>query len=642
MSLIRFNLTGIVGDRLQAVRSNWLLEAPHANPAMLEIFDDRDVMPYRDLLPWSGEFAGKYLTSAVQVYCLTRDQRMRRELESFVSRLIQRQDADGYLGPWPADSRLTNYSPVHGPPGEGLLTWDTWGHYHITLGLLLWQEAAAVPQALRSAALATACRMADLLCSRYLDAPPGKLLVDSGYSEMNLAPVHSLALLYRKTRKPEYLKMALQIVEEFSAQKDGVPIAGDYLRQPLAGKEFYETPKPRWESLHPVMGLAELYRLTHNQDFRTAFERIWWSIRDHDRHNNGGFSSGEQATGNPFDPRPIETCCTIAWMAMSVEMLKLQTAAFAASPSPIPPGAALSRASVCVADELELSTLNSVLGMHHVSGRWATYNTPSDGTRFASAHQIVFQARPGSPELNCCSVNSPRGLGMIGDWAVLRNSAGVFLNYYGPGSIRLPARRGLRLELVQETRYPLEPRLRLLVNPSSPAEFTLHLRIPGWSVHTHLSLNGEALPEPTPGEYLALKRLWQPGDCLEIEFDFNPRFWKGERECEGMTSIYRGPLLLALDQRYNRHLYRTNASTQLPMDAGKVYPPWAADIWKLHTFSLPVPAIKFERLHFSPAAWDDWLPPGLLLSVPLRDGRRAFLCDYASAGQTGSLYRSWL
>ncbi len=628
----RLNLTGIVGDRLQAVSENWLLEVPHANPAILEIFNDRDIQPYRDLLPWSGEFAGKYLTSAVQVYRLTREPRLRRELAAFVSGLIRRQDADGYLGPWPAESRLTNISSVHGPPGEGLLTWDTWGHYHISLGLLLWHEATK-----DAAAFLATSRIADLICTRYLDAPPGKRLVDSGYSEMNLAPAHSLAILYRKTRKPEYLRMALQIVDEFAAQKDGAPLAGDYLRQPLEGKEFYETPKPRWESLHPIMGLAELYRLTRKPEFRTAFERIWWSIRNHDRHNNGGFSSGEQATGDPFDPRPIETCCTIAWLAMSVEMLKLQVAAYAAAPSP-----ALSRAAACAADELELSNLNSVLGMHHASGRWATYNTPSDGTRFASAHQIVFQARPGSPELNCCSVNSPRGLGLIGDWAVLQNAAGVFLNYYGPGRMLLPKRRGISLELLQETRYPLEPRLRLLVNPSSPLEFKLHLRIPGWSAHTRISLNGEALPEPAPGDYAVLSRLWQPGDNLEIEFDFSPRFWQGERECAGMTSLYRGPLLLALDQRYNRHIYRAGGAHPLPMDAGEVFPPWAADIWKLHTFTLPVPPVKFDHLHFSPATWEDWLPPYLLVSVPLRDGRRAFLCDYASAGQTGSLYRSWL
>ena len=53
-----------------------------------------------------------------------------------------------------------------------------------------------------------------------------------------------------------------------------------------------------------------------------------------------------------------------------------------------------------VADEIELSTLNSVTGLHSHTGRWVTYNTPMEGVRRASAHDIVFQAKEGSPELN--------------------------------------------------------------------------------------------------------------------------------------------------------------------------------------------------------------------------------------------------
>src|SRR5690349_17961310 len=69
----QLHLHGITADYLQAVTRQWLLTAPDANPAMLEMFRDRDRQPLRSLEPWAGEFAGKYLLSAVQVFRVTHD-----------------------------------------------------------------------------------------------------------------------------------------------------------------------------------------------------------------------------------------------------------------------------------------------------------------------------------------------------------------------------------------------------------------------------------------------------------------------------------------------------------------------------------------------------------------------------------------
>ena len=514
---------GLVRGYLDRVTTGWLLPGPEANPAMLAMFRDRDRRPYRDLLPWSGEFAGKYLTGATAVYRLTRDPALKARLAGFVKELTSLQDADGYIGPFPKAHRLTGTAPnIDGKPGG---SWDARGHYHVMLGLLLWDEEVGDP-----GALAAAARIGDLLCDRFLgDSRPR--LVDTGSTEMNLAPAHGLALLGRKTGERRYLDLANQLIGEFAAVgKDGKPLAGDYRRTGLAGTPFHATPKPRWESLHPILALAERHRITGDPGDRKAFENLWWSIVELDRHNNGGFSSGEQAQGNPYHRGAIETCCTIAWMAMSVEMLAM-------TGDPI------------VADELELSTLNSALGMWSPTGRWSTYNTPMDGVRKANFHEINFQCRPGSPELNCCSVNAARGLGLIGEWAVMRDAEGLFLNWYGPGTITAPLESGGSVRLIQETDYPRDGAIKIRIEPDREARFSLRLRIPHWSARTSAKVDGQPVEGITPGHYLDLTRTWKPGDVVELELDMSPRFWSGEKESAGRASIYRGPILLAYDPR---------------------------------------------------------------------------------------------
>ena len=581
----RYTFGGHLADYLTGVTEQWLKAAPLANPAMLEIFRDRDRQPLRDMVPWAGEFAGKYLTSAVQILRLTQDANLKIYIRGFVNQLVQLQDVDGYLGPWPQGSRLTGEAPNVG--GKGGNTWDAWGHYHIMLGLILWHEESDDKKALDSAT-----RIADLICEKFLGNVRSRL-VDTGSTEMNLAVIHTLCLLYRKTKAERYLDMALQIVDEFAADGAEGPLAGDYLRSGLAGREFYETPKPRWESLHPIMGMAELYWITGEDQYRTAFEQIWWSIVKLDRHNNGGFSSGEKAQGNPYHQGAIETCCTIAWIAASVEMLRLTE-------------------NSVVADEIELSTLNSVTGLHSHTGRWVTYNTPMDGVRRASAHDIVFQAREGSPELNCCSVNGPRGLGIVSDWALMGCRGGLILNWYGASTMKARLSSGVTVELAQKTEYPRRGKIEINVSPSRPAQFVLKLRIPYWSSKTKVKLNGERVKSVLAATYLVLDREWNAGDKIELELDMSLHYWVGEKECEGKASIYRGPILLTYDRRLNT------------MDPDEI------------------PALDATAMKGRLISNNDSLPTVVRVEYTAPDGCKVRLCDFGSAGEGGSPYRSWL
>ena len=571
----RFKFGGVIGERVEANIDNWLLRAPLANPGMLEMFRVRDRQPAPSLVPWAGEFAGKYLISCVQALRMSERADLRAHVEKFVADLIATQAEDGYLGPFPKHRRLM---------GE----WDLWGHYHVMQGLLAWRDFSG-----DDAALGSARKAADLICRTYLDGT--RRIFDAGSHEMNMAVSHVLAELHRRTGEPRYLALVREIEKDWER-------AGDYARTGEKGVPFYKTPLPRWESLHDLQALAELWRITGETRYRDAFASHWRTIREFDVRNSGAFSGGEQATGNAFTPSAIETCCTIAWMALSADMLRLT-------------------GDARVADELELSTLNGGLGAMHPSGRWWTYDTPMDGSRKASAHDIVFQARAGTPELNCCSVNGPRALGVLADWAVMRDANGLVVNWHGPVEVITKDPNSTKIVLTCETDYPRSGRVvwRATSN-AGPAMF----RIPAWAENARAWLGQKEIAGVKPGEYLRIQS-WSAGVPIAFEFPLPLRTLAGQREQEGKVSIFRGPLLLAYDQR-------DNAFDEFAIP--RVDPAQLGDGALVEDRG---PGLQPGSAGYKPAPLSPWL----LVNVSTPRGPIA-LRDYATAGMNGTRYRSWL
>ena len=559
-----YQFGGVAGERIAANVDGWLLSAPITNPGMLEMFRLRDRQPSPQLVPWAGEFAGKYLLSCVAALRVTDRPALRERTGLFVAELIGTQDKDGYLGPFPADRRLL---------GE----WDLWGHYHIMRGLLEWHDLTGDRPARDAVGQA-----ADLICRTYLDGT--RRVIDAGSPEMNMAVSHVMAELHRRTGGPRYLELVRQIEKDWER-------SGDYLRTGLSGVPFYKTPLPRWESLHDLQTLVELWRLTGDPRYREAFASHWRTIREHDVRNSGAFSGGEQATGDPWAPTAIETCCTVAWMALSVDMLRLHGGAEAA-------------------EALELATFNAAFGSQHPGGHWWTYSTPMDGDRKSSAHEIVFQARAGTPELNCCSVNGPRTPGMLADWAIMQEGAALVVNTHAP--LKFTSDGG-RTALTCESRYPEDGHVSWQIQ--SPGKRTVRFRIPSWAEGATGSLNHQQL-EVKPGTYCEVDHQWTAQDRVTFEFPLRLRTVAGQRSQAGRASVYRGPLLLAWDQRDNGYdelrIPRITPGALTAALPGNPPPPGLAGC-----------------------------APWVLMEFPVA-GKTVRLRDFATAGMNGTRYRSWL
>jgi hypothetical protein len=511
---IRFK--GATGKLTDNIINNWLIGLRETNPAILDILRDRDLKPYRDLLQWSGEFSGKYITGAYYIYRITKNKKLFNYIIKFIDELLTYQDEDGYLGCYSKECHITGaFSKTPDVIGE---TWDSWTHYHLMYGLLKWYEETNNPKYFDAIK-----KIADFYLNNFYNEK--KTIVSIGWSEMNLAVYHSFAMLYNFTKEKKYLKFALNIEEDLKEET-----AGDYLTVGLKQIEYFKCNKPRWESMHIIMGLAEMYKATNDKKYLEAVSFLTNSILKTDVHNTGGFSTAEQAIGNPFTYGAIETCCVIAYNALVYEVYRLTQ-------------------DIKLIDHLEISHYNAVLGYYSPTGKWSTYDTPMDGTKKANFQDIVFQCRPGSPELNCCSVNAPRGVSLIGEWAIVEDDKNIVINTYESMYVENDDASSIEIE----GNYPHNNKVKIIINGLNKP---IKIRIPFWSQETKVLCDGKEI-KAKAGEYL---NIGNP-NIVDITFDYTPYIIKGDFDVKGKTSLYYGCILFAWDNSYNPNFDFDNLPT---------------------------------------------------------------------------------
>ncbi len=529
-----FSFSGRLGERLAANHRHWLLLAPSRNADMTNIFDATAPFPAYGATDWMGEYAGKYLISAAQGYYLNPDPALKAVGDGVVANLYRYQNqpgVNGYLGPW-GRARDTAH-------------WDAWGQYHCILGLLRWYQATGSQDAY-SVAVKGADSLRKLGGTSALDpaatADGIARMAKDPFEVTNLACGHVFALLSRLPGTQDYLPFANAVYDRW--HHDCVNGGGG-----ADPSSFYLFPSRRWECIAALQMLAELhYAQDPDGGKGDYFQALWSSILASDVHDTGGFSSGEGATGNPYDWRAIETCATIAWMAMTIDMLCMTGRSQAA-------------------DALEIATWNAVLGAQHPDGHKWTYDTPMGGISFGdltfagqrtpTSAELWWQGLPNGPALSCCAMNGPRGLGCLSEWAVLLGQQTIVLNYYGPSQITVTLPSGAAVTLAQVTDYPTSGAIRLTVGTQATSPLTLKLRIPAWSSATVISINGAQLSGIAAGSYFDITRVWSADDIVSISFDMTPRLVaagtstvpNSEGSASGKSAVYVGPLLMAYDSR---------------------------------------------------------------------------------------------
>jgi DUF1680 family protein len=127
-----------------------------------------------------------------------------------------------------------------------------------------------------------------------------------------------------------------------------------------------------------------------------------------------------------------------------------------------------------------------------------------------------------------------------------QDGGGVYVNLYGGSELRWKA-KNTPVTLTQKTAYPESEEITIRVDPESPAEFALRLRIPSWLQQpAQVSLNGKKVDvKAERGTFAALNRRWRKGDTVALRFPFPARAIAIEERAPDMVAAMRGPVMLA-------------------------------------------------------------------------------------------------
>ncbi|MCX6632773.1 MAG: glycoside hydrolase family 127 protein [Candidatus Solibacter sp.] len=188
-------------------------------------------------------------------------------------------------------------------------------------------------------------------------------------------------------------------------------------------------------------------------------------------------------------------------------------------------------------DGLERVLFNTILGALDPDG--------DGGYFYYSDYQAGARKRYYQRKWPCCAGTL---LQSVADYPLnlyFHDGRGIYVNLYSASEVRWSA-RGVPVRIVQRTAYPESGHIELRVEPERPAEFAVHLRIPGWLERpAELSVNGKpARVKTDPGQFAVLSRRWRNGDTIELHLPFPFRSVPVDGRHPDTVAVMYGPVML--------------------------------------------------------------------------------------------------
>ncbi len=495
----------------------------------------------------TGEFRGpsfhdgdfyKTLEALAAVYASTKDKKLDAWMDEAIAVIGKAQKEDGYVYTKNIiEQRKSGQTKMF----DDKLSFEAYNFGHLMTAACVHYRATG-----KTSLLEIAKKAADFLIGFYSSATPEQ-------ARNAICPSHYMGLteLYRTTGDKKYLDLVKKLIDIRGAV-EGTDDNSD--RAPF--RKMNKVVGHAVRANYLFAGVADVYAETGDASLLTTLDKTWDNVVNHKMYITGGCGAlydGVSVDGTSYKPDTVqtihqaygrdyqlpnfsahnETCANIGNVLWNWRMFLLT-------------------ADARYMDIVELALYNSVLSGISLDGTKFFYTNPLAATKDYPYNLRWMGGRTNYiSKSNCCPPNAVRTIAEVSNYMYSVGDDGLYINMYGGNKLSTKLKDGSTLQLEQQTNYPWDGKISIIIKETPGNPLAIHLRIPGWCKTYQLKINGKTpFTMLKKNGYRIYSKEWRAGDKIELILDMPATLIESNplvEETRNQVAVKRGPIVYCLE-----------------------------------------------------------------------------------------------
>ncbi|MBN1694357.1 glycoside hydrolase family 127 protein [candidate division WOR-3 bacterium] len=493
---------------------------------------------YEGKMPFDDTDVYKIIEGASYSLAVHPDSELENYIDGIIEKISAAQEEDGYLCTWKTINPDT--TPAWWvEPGP---RWHNLGSSHELYNAGHMYEAAVAHYRAtgRRNFLDIALKNADLITETF---GPGKKLEVPGHQIIETG----LIKLYLVTKNRKYLDMAKFFLDQ-RGNSQGHELYGPYSQDHKLVTEQDEAVGHAVRAVYMYSGMADIAAIMSDSSYLKAVDKIWENVVSKKLYITGGIGARHdgESFGDDYELPNLtsynETCAAIGNIYWNHRMFLLHGEAK-------------------YIDVLERTLYNGMISGVSLKGNSFFYPNCLESDGKYKFNQGSLTRKPWF-DCSCCPTNVIRFIPSVPDYIYAYRDDSLYINLFVASEANIEM-RNIRLNIYQETEYPWDGNVKIIVAPAKEEIFTIKIRIPGWArekvipsdLYRYLKKDDEGFTLKVNGElfdlemnkgFAVLTRKWSKGDRVELDLPMPVRRVLSHEEVKSnrnKIALTRGPIV---------------------------------------------------------------------------------------------------